>query len=119
MAYTSSALSFLLEDLGKTVVGFHGSNSFRLRSSQHCLDLDWGTNTYVTTAKRFCGQLDGGVDDRWPLHYTRYGTFGNPIHAIRPFEHNVRVFPVLQPYAIPGQQSIEDVIIRFQRLRQS
>ena len=54
MSYTSSALSFMLEDLGKTVVGFHGSESFRLLSSEHCLDLDWSPNTYVTTAKRCC-----------------------------------------------------------------
>jgi Asparaginase, N-terminal len=51
MAYTASALSFMLEDLGKTVVGFHNSTSFPLLSSEHYLDLDRSSNTHVTIAK--------------------------------------------------------------------
>jgi Asparaginase, N-terminal len=50
MAYTASALSFMLEDLGKTVVRFHSSDSFGC-SSEHYLGLDRSSNTYVTTAK--------------------------------------------------------------------
>jgi len=51
MAYTSSALSFLLEDLGKTVVCIL-STLRNLQHLKHILDIDWSTNSSITTPER-------------------------------------------------------------------
>ena len=54
MAYTSSALSFLLEDLGKTVVSrtpSHGFKSLPLSHNYPFGDINWSSNPFVSTPK--------------------------------------------------------------------
>ena len=51
MAYTSSALSFLLEDLGKTVVWFHSVVFPVPLIMRKCADRNRGTNTPFTAPK--------------------------------------------------------------------
>lgn len=115
MSYSSSALSFLLEDLGKTVV-----NTSLL---WWCIwisvltifqDCDRCPNTLVPTQKRCCGQLTWGFDIGWTLHYTRWSWLcaSNACFLITRHLH-VRMLPVLQPHTIPREQSVKVLIEWF------
>ena len=115
MAYTSSALSFLLEDLGKTVVRLHTGHL--ARNSKELRQI-------VTGAQIPLSQLrNDAVDNLLSAlsiagHYIIPGALRRsssklPKHLTYQAFSFHRVLFVLQPHAPPGQPSFQVLVQRF------
>lgn len=106
MAYTSSALSFLLEDLGKTIVRSRTShlahrakerNRLSREHRYHCPNFEM---TPWTTFSVLC-LLPATTSSQVPV---------DVVNSIAEALDFPRVLFVFQSYTLPGQQSLESFI---------
>lgn len=115
MCYTSSALSFLLEDLGKTVVYI----MHQLRKSNLIQFIQIFTGAQIPLSQLRNDAVDNLMGALTIAgHFIIPGkSFARPIH-IKRLISLARVLLILQPYSLPRKSCVKDVFFRSWRVQQ-